>query len=154
LTLVGFDFFHDTVEIRKRTIHYLNVLPNRKENSGFRLDRPLLHLLSNRPNLLIADRRWISAPANETGHLCSFLTDMPGIVIDLHLNQDIAWEELSRRSLLLPLNELDDFFYRYQYLTKAVLLTKRFDSLLQSRLSLLFISRKGVNDVPLFRHTA
>src|SRR5262245_65418315 len=66
LAFVRLDFLHHTVEVRKRPIHHLDILPNREENPGLWLDRSFFHLLGNGPHFFIAHRRVSSASTDET----------------------------------------------------------------------------------------
>src|ERR1041385_1076910 len=140
LALIGFDFFDDAVEIGKWTVDHLDVFTHREQYPWFRFDGPFFHLLGDRPDFLIGDRRWIRTAADETGHLRCFFYDVPGVVIQFHLNQNVPWKKFARGRFLFTLYQLYDFLDRHQYFSEKILLAERSDALLKGGLRLLFVS--------------
>src|SRR5262249_8548477 len=78
---------------------------------------------------------------------------MPGVVVQLHVDEDVAREELPRRDLRLSLHELLHLLGRNQNLAEVLLLTERLHALLEGGLRLLLGARVGMNNVPLLRHS-
>src|ERR1044071_2756701 len=152
LSFVRPDFFHNTVEIDERAVDHLHALADGEEHARLRLDRAFLHLLRDRPDFFLTDRRRIRRAADEAGNLRRFLDDVPGIVVQLHLNEDVAGKKFSRRGLLFPLHELHDFFDRHEDLAELVGLPHAPDALFQRRLHFLLVAGESVDDVPLLGH--
>ena len=73
---------------------------------------------------------------------------MPGLVVQLHVHQDVAREELPRRRLLAALDQLDDLFRRHQNVAEVVLLAQGLDALLERGLRLVLVARIGMYHVP------
>src|SRR5262249_32426723 len=110
LALVGLHFLNDTVEVLERPVDHLHVLALLEEHLGLRLDGALLHLMRDLAHLGFRDRRdgvGIGGAAEESGDLRRGLDDVPGLVVEAHVHEDVAGEELPRRRLLLPLHQLD-----------------------------------------------
>src|SRR5262249_33279365 len=89
---------------------------------------------------------------DEPGDLRGSLHDVPGLVVELHVDQDVPGEEHPGGRLLAPFDQLHDLFGRHQDVSELVLLAESPDALLQGRLGLLLVAGVGVNDVPVFWH--
>src|SRR2546427_3930699 len=97
--------------------------PCSKSTLGFGLTAPLGHLVRDLAHLGLGDGRdgaRVGRAAEEAGDLGGRLDDVPGLVVELHVDEDVAGEELARRGLLLPLDQLDHLLRRHQYLAVQV----------------------------------
>src|SRR4030095_261830 len=91
-------------------------------------------------------------PTHEPGHLGRRFDDVPGLVVELHVDEDVPGEEHPRRGLLAALNELDDLLGRHQHLAEVLLLAERLDALLERGLRLVLVARVRMHHVPVLRH--
>src|SRR5690606_16546136 len=90
--------------------------------------------------------------ADETEHLRYLLHEMPGLVVELHLHEHVAGEELPLALAPLTFAHLDDLFGRHEDLAELVLEPVALDSLDQRLPHLVLVVRIGVDDVPLESH--
>src|SRR5206468_2099579 len=113
---------------------------------------PFFHLMRDPRHFLVRHGSRLSGAANESRDLRRRPHQVPGVVIQLHVNEDVAGEELPRRDLRLTLHELLHLLGRNQDLAEELLLAERLDALFEGRLRLLLRARVGMNDVPLLSH--
>src|SRR5262249_30110413 len=151
-SFVGPDFFDNTVEVDEWAVDDLHALADREEHARLRLDRAFLHLLRDSPDFFLAHRRRIRRAADEARNLRRFLDDMPPVVVQLHLDEDVAGKKFSRRGFLFPLHELHDLFDRHEDLAEFFGLPHAPDALFQRRLHFLLVAGESVDDVPLLSH--
>ena len=152
LALVGLHLLDHAVEVLERPVDHLHLLALLEEHLGLRLDRPLLHLVRDLAHLGLGDGRdgvGVGGAAEEARDLRRRLHDVPGLVVEPHVDEDVAGEELPRRRLLLALDQLDDLLRRDQDLAEEVGLAEPADALLERRLHLVLVARVRVHHVPL-----
>src|SRR2546423_1334081 len=77
---------------------------------------------------------------------------MPRLVVELHVDEDVAREELARGDLRLAFDQLLHLLGRNQDLAEILLLAERPDALFERGFGLLLGARVGMYDVPLLRH--
>src|SRR6266403_3565694 len=151
LPLVRLHLFHHAVEVLERAVDHLHLLALLEEHLGLRLDRPLGHLVRDLAHLGLGDVRdgaRVGRAAEEAGDLGGRLDDVPGLVVELHVDEDVAGEELARRGLLLPLDQLDHLLRRHQDLPEQIRLAEPADTLLEGRLHLVLVAGVRVHHVP------
>src|SRR6185369_12798358 len=149
LALLRLHLFDDAVEVLERPVDHLHVLAGLEEDLRLRLDRALLDLLRDLSHLGLGDRRRIGGAADEAGDLGSRFDDVPRVVIQKHVHEDVAGKELPRRRPLLPLHQLDDLLRRHEDLAEVLLLAERADALLERGFHLVFVARVRLDQVPL-----
>src|SRR5262249_35167999 len=123
LPLLGLHLLDDAVEVLERPVDDLHLLALLEEHLGLRLHRALGHLLRDLGHLGLRDGRdriRVVPAAEEARHLGRRLHEVPGLVVEEHVHEDVAREELPRRRLLLALHELDDLLRRNENLTEEV----------------------------------
>src|SRR5438309_7056857 len=151
LPLVRLHLLHHAVEVLEGAVDHLHLLALLEEHLGLRLDRPLGHLVRDLAHLGLGDGgdgARVGRAAEEAGDLGRRLDDVPGLVVELHVDEDVAGEELARRGLLLPLDQLDHLLRRHQYLAEQVRLAEPADTLLEGRLHLVLVAGVRVHHVP------
>src|SRR5438132_12233670 len=151
LPLVRLHLLDHAVEVLEGAVDHLHLLALLEEDLGLRLDRPLGHLLRDLAHLGLGDGRGrarIGRAAEEAGHLGRRLDDVPGRVVELPGDDDVAGEELARRGLLLPLDQLDHLLRRHQDLAEQIRLAEPADALLERRLHLVLVAGVRVHHVP------
>ena len=99
------------------------VSPSSNCTLGLGLSVPSEICVVSRCHLRVRDRRrlLVGAAPDEPGHLGRVLHQVPGPVVHLHLNEDVAGEELPLRGLLLALHHLDDLLHRDEDLPERIL---------------------------------
>src|SRR6185503_12893487 len=129
--------------------HHLAVL---EQHLGLGLLHALAHLLHDRHDFLLGDRRGLgSGAADEAGHLVGVLHQVPGVVVHFHLDQHVAGEEFALGHVLLAALHLDDFLHRHQDLAELVLHAGAIDAVLERAQHRLLEPRVGVHHVPALR---
>jgi hypothetical protein len=99
-------------------------------------------------------RRPVAGTADEAEHLRHFLDEVPGLVVELHLHQHVAGEELALALALLALAHLHDLLGRHEDLAELVLEPVALDALLERLLHLVLEVRVGVYYIPAQRHVS
>src|SRR4051795_3324674 len=107
------------------------------------------HLLEDVVDLILRERGRLLAGAHEARHLRRVLHHVPRRVRHLHLDQDVAGEELALRLLLLPPLVLDPRLPRDADLAEGLPHAERVRALAQGLLHPLLEPGVGVDDVPL-----
>src|SRR4029453_4038252 len=92
---VEVDVFHDAGEVREGAVRDPNVLALLECVLGLGLLLGGRDAVENLPHLFARQRRRLFARAHEAGHLGGVLDQMPGVVRHLHLDDDVAREELA-----------------------------------------------------------
>src|SRR5690348_10524254 len=96
--------------------------------------------------------------ADKAGDLGRVLDDMPGLVIKLHIDKDVAWEEFAARDLALTtlaefLHALDrhhDFTEALTNRTGFVVHLESTDAFFERGFSFVLIARIRMHHIPLF----
>src|ERR1700691_2684277 len=87
---------------------------------------------------------------DEAGNLRRILDDVPGLVVEHHLDEDVPGEKFAARDFARA--ALAEFLYalnRDQHLADFFFLMKRAYPLLERGLGLVLVARIGVDDIPL-----
>src|SRR5882757_355 len=100
-------------------------------------------------NLLLRERDRVVAGSEEAGDARSVLDDVPEIVVEFHLDQDVAWEEDALDGVLLAVAQLGDGLGGNHDPANAVLQAKGRDAALERLADLALKAGVGVDDVPL-----
>ena len=87
--------------------------------------------------------------SDEPGDARRVANDVPGIVVDLAANQQVAGEHLLLDDLLAVVLELDHILDGDRHLVDATLHVHRVDAGLEVLLDLVLVARLGVDDIPL-----
>jgi hypothetical protein len=95
------------------------------------------------------ERHGLVVGADEAGDAGRVLHDRPGVVGELHLDQDVAREHAALLGDLLAVLRLDDLLGRHDDLDDALLLLHRLASVLEIGLDLVLVPRISIDDVPL-----
>ena len=141
LLLVRHHLVDEAREVRERPAHDADVLALLEADLRLRLDRAFLDLLRHARDFVVVDRRRAVAAADEAGDLRRVLHDVPGLVGQLHVDEDVAGEELAARRALLALHHLDHVLLGNQDLVEQLLLAERARALEQGLLRLGLVTR-------------
>src|SRR5215469_12845834 len=152
LLLLRPHFVHKAREIGERTADDADILAFLETDLRLRLDRAFLDLLGHPRDLLVGDRGRMRPTAHEACHLRSAAHDVPGLVVQVHVDEDVTGEELSLRGSLLALHHLDDVLLRDEHLVEALLLAFDPRALEECLLGLRLVAGIRMHDVPLLRH--
>src|SRR5512133_1756618 len=111
LPLVRLDLLDRAVEVRERAVDHADLVALLEQHLGLGLERALGDLGSEALDLDVAHRRdlvrRLGVP-DEAGDLGRPLHEVPGLEVHLHVDEDVAREELALGGLLLPLHHLLD----------------------------------------------
>src|SRR5256885_1399091 len=144
---------HRSLEIGERAILDAHHLAHLEQHLGLGLFHALAHLLHDRFDFLLGNRRRLGGrAADEAGDLVGVLHQVPGVVVHLHLDQHVAREELALRHVLLAALHLDDLFHRHQDLAELLGHAGAVDAILERARHRLLEAGIGVHDVPAFAH--
>src|SRR5579872_7257920 len=115
------DLLDDAVERGERPVRDAHLLADLEADRRLRPLDPFLHLAHDPRRLGLADRRRPGALAAEkAGDLGGVLDQMPGLVVEIHLDQHVAGKELALGADLRAALDLDDLLGRHQDLVEAV----------------------------------
>src|SRR5712691_9776065 len=114
------DLLDDAVERGERPVGNPHLLADLEDDRRLRPFDPLLDLAHDPRRLVLADRRRPAPPAEKAGDLGGVLDEMPGLVVEVHLDQHIAGEELALGRYLGAALDLDDLLGRHQDLLEAL----------------------------------
>src|SRR5204863_2201225 len=92
------DLLDNAVERGERPVGNADLLADLEGNRWLRPFDPLLDLAHDARRLGLADRRRPAAAAEKAGDLGGVLDEMPGLVVEIHLDQHIPGEELAFRA--------------------------------------------------------
>src|SRR5215470_11915363 len=110
LFLLGPDLADHPGEAGERPVDHAHVLPFLERHDGLGLAR--LALAEHAADVVLWDRGGLGAGAHEAAYLGSVLDDVPELVVELHLHQQIAGQELPFRGPPLALHDLHDVLLR------------------------------------------
>src|SRR5262249_25117650 len=121
-----------------------------EQHLGLGPQRSLLHLLLDPKNLGFGHLGRIGGVSDEPGDLGCVFDHVPGFIVENHVDEDVAWEELARRDLALAaLAQFLHAFDRHQHLADLPVHVERAYALLEGGLGLVLIARVRVDHVPL-----
>src|SRR5262245_20204267 len=153
LLLVRVHLIDEAREVREGAAHDAHALAFLEHDPRLRFRRAFLHLRGHLGDVGLGDRRRPVAAAHEAGDLRRVLDDVPGLVRQVHLHQDVAREELALRGAALALHHLDHVLLRDQDLVEVELVMEALRPLEQRLLHLRFVPGVRMDDVPLLvRH--
>src|SRR5713226_6475549 len=108
--LLVVDLLDDAVERGERPVGDAHLLADLEGDRGLRPLDAFLDLPHDPRRLVLADRRGAAAAAEKAGDLGGVLDEMPGLVVEVHLDQDVAREELALRADLGATLDFDHLF--------------------------------------------
>jgi hypothetical protein len=74
---------------------------------------------------------------------------MPGLIIEVHLDEDVAWVESPGAESTLPTAALLHILFGDENVPEAPFHTGLLDALFERELHFVFIARIGLDDIPL-----
>src|SRR5580704_6281304 len=146
------DLLDDAVERGERPVGDADLFADLESNRGLWPLDPLLDLAHDARRLGLADRRGPAATPEKAGDLGGVLDEMPGLVVEIHLDQDVAGEKLALRTDLGAALDLDDLLGRDEDLLEALGETLLFGLLTDRRRHLLLEAGVDVDHIPAARH--
>src|SRR5919201_79467 len=99
-------------------------------------------------DFLLRQRGGLGPGADEAGHARGVAHHVPGVVVEVHADQQVAGEDLAGDDLLLAALDLHDVFHGDDDLEDLLLHVHRGDAALEVRLELVLVARVGVDHVP------
>src|SRR5215212_3156153 len=99
-------------------------------------------------HFLLGQRGRLGPGADEAGHTGRVADHVPGVVVQVHADQQVAGEDLARDDLLLAALDLHDVFHGDHDLEDPLLHVHRGDAALEVGLDLVLVAGVGVDDVP------
>src|ERR671910_2208819 len=151
--LVNVDVRDRTREVRERSSNNLDRLPDLVVDR--RLDllaRLYLARMQEPLHLGPAERERLLPGAHDLGHPRRLANELPGRVVHVHVDEDVAGELALDRGDLLAVLDLDDALGRDTDLAEVPLQAHRVDPALQRRAHLVLVPRVCIYDVPLLHN--
>src|SRR5688572_7414738 len=108
LAALGVEVVDGALEVDERPLDHADLVAPLERGLELRLLRALLHLLEDGLDLVGRQRHRPRARADEAGHLGRRAHEVPGVVRQLHLHEEVAGEELLLDLDLLALADLAD----------------------------------------------
>src|SRR5918996_1175895 len=99
-------------------------------------------------HFLLGQRGRLGPGADEPGHAGRVADHVPGVVVQVHADQQVAGEDLAGDDLLLAALDLHDVFHGDHDLEDPLLHVHRGDAALEVGLDLVLVAGVGVDDVP------
>src|SRR5215203_1155671 len=99
-------------------------------------------------HFLLGQRGRLGPGADEPGHAGRVPDHVPGVVVQVHADPQVAGEDLARDDLLLAALDLHDVFHGDHDLEDPLLHVHRGDAALEVGLDLVLVAGVGVDDVP------
>src|SRR5919204_2432754 len=99
-------------------------------------------------DFLLRQRGGLGPGADEAGHARGVAHHVPGVVVEVHADQQVAGEDLAGDDLLLPALDLHHVFHGDHDLEDPLLHVHRGDAALEVGLDLVLVAGVGVDDVP------
>src|SRR5262249_11478496 len=109
LLLLGLHLADDTREAREGSVNHAHVFPFLERDHGLRLAR--LSLAEHPADVVLWNRGGLGAVAHEAAYLGSVLDDVPELVVQLHLHEQVAGQELPLGGPPLALHDLHDVLF-------------------------------------------
>src|SRR4051812_3032982 len=149
LLRIGVDVDDLAVEVGERTARHLDRLAERVLDRGAgTLAARRRPGLENPIDLRLRERHGLRAGADEAGHAGRVLDDRPGVVVQVHVHEDVAGEHALLGLHLLAVLRLDHLLGRDDDPAEARALPHRLDAVLEVGLDLVLMTGIGVDDVP------
>src|SRR3569833_1842087 len=147
------DLFHHAVEIGEGTFCDTHDLTRFKLDLGPRLLHAFLYSLLDLLVFLLGDGRGaVAGAADETHHLGHVFHEMPGVVVHLHLHQDITGKEFPVALALLPGAHLHHLIGGHEYLAELLFHAVQFDALTHRAHHLVLETGINMHHIPAHRH--
>ncbi|CAI9001994.1 Secreted protein [Pseudomonas sp. IT-232MI5] len=147
------NLFNNAIEISKWTVIDSHRFTWLKESLRLRLVATISNTTQNCFCLFIGDwRRLISGTANETHHPRSILDQVPSTLVHIHLNQHVAWKELTLAFALLAVTHFNHFFSGNQNLAEAIFHASQLYALDQRAHHMLLVTRVSMHNIPTLSH--
>src|SRR5919109_1927866 len=99
-------------------------------------------------DFLLGQRGRLGPGADEAGHPRGVADHVPGVVVEVHADQQVPGEDLAGDDLLLAALDLHDVFHGDDDLEDLLLHVHRGDAALEVRLDLVLVACVGVDHVP------
>src|SRR5215218_8703621 len=99
-------------------------------------------------HFLLGQRGRLGPGADEAGHPWRVPDHIPGVVVQVHADQQVAGKDLAGDDLLLAALDLHDVFHGDHDLEDPLLHVHRGDAALEVGLDLVLVAGVGVDDVP------
>src|SRR5437667_9220392 len=147
---LGIHVFDDALEVDEGPIDDAHLVAPLEYRLRLGLLRTGLHLPHDVVDLLLRERDGLRARADKPGDLGRRAHEMPGVVGQLHLDEDVPGEELLFGLALLLVANLDDLLRRHQDAGDLVRHAEDLRAGLDGLLDLVLESRVRVDDEPLF----
>src|SRR5208283_3003876 len=150
LALLVVHVLHVAVKVRERPFLDTHRFAHLEQHLRPRFFDPFLHLLQDRVDLLLRNRRrLVGRAADEPGHLGRALHQVPGVVGHLHLDEHVAGEELAFGNGLGAVLHFHHFLDRNEDLAELLGHARALDALGQGTQNALLEPRVCVHDEPL-----
>src|SRR5262245_4890774 len=137
------------LEVHERPLDHANLVPLLEGGLELGLLSPLLHLAQDRFDLCGWQRHRLGPRADEARHLGRRAHEMPRVVAHLHLDEEVAGEELLLGLDLLALPDLPDLLVRDDHAPDLIGEPEDLRARLDRGRDLVLEPRVGVDDVPL-----
>src|SRR5690606_19435692 len=152
-TLLVVDLFDHTIEVGEWTVSYANNFTRLKQGLRLRLVATISNTAQNSLSFLVGNRGGlIGSTTNESHNPRGILDQVPGTLGHIHLDQNVAREELALTLALLPVTHLHDFFRGDQDFAEMIFHTGKLDALDQGAHDMLLVTRVSMNHIPTLSH--
>src|SRR5437899_9215996 len=155
-TTIGIDFFDDASLVLERAVGNFHRFAYFKADLRFHLFFALFHLRKHALDFGLSHRDRLVFGSGKTDHAGGIANEIPGasdelivFVEQMHVDDQVAWEEFPCRLAFLALLDFRDAFGRNEHLVNQVAHLLGFDTLEDVLAHLIFLSGKNVHDVPL-----
>src|SRR5208282_4837590 len=99
LALFGLDFLDGAVEVLERAVNDFDRLAHLEQHLGLGPQGPFFHLLLDLCDFGHRNFGRIGGVSDEAGNFRRVLDDVPGLVVEHHLHEDVAGEKLAAGNL-------------------------------------------------------